>query len=273
MSDELSEFVGSLTTAITRRADRYVEMLDESSLQGELGVQERHFLDRFERYAAEVLDRYVPPGLRTRDSLVFAHLYPAEPGSLPEDRRSLITALLAAEVEARGPLRLTQAQNIRLAKVFASLGTGLTLDNLPLHAALAFDRAARMHLQLQDERARDQCLLAKARAEHRARNPGFIKALETVFAALCGYGYLPYRLLGWIAVQLVGFSFMLIMLSEKPLVENIYIAVLNYLNPLGFSDTGGMHPSAWVLLVVERYTGAVSSTVFFSLVLRRWFRI
>jgi hypothetical protein len=274
MSDELSEFVGSLTTAITRRADKYIEMLEESRPEAGPRFQEVPLLDTFERFAAEVLDRYVPPGPRTRDSLVFAHMYPADAGSPPEDRlRWLINALLAADVEARGPLRLTQAQNIRLAEVFAHLGKGLTLEGLPLHAARALDRAARLYVEVQDDSAQDRCLLAKARAEHQARAPGLVKVLETVFAALSGYGYRPYRLLGWIALQLLVFTFMLSMFSEKPLVENIYVAVLNYLNPLGFADTKSMSHSAWVLLVVERYTGAVSSTVFFSLVLRRWFRI
>lgn len=162
MSVEPSDFVRSVTVSITRRADTYVEMLDESGLEGTLRAEEPQLLNQFEKYAADVLDRYVPPGPRRRDSLVFGDLYSAEANSSLEDRRrSLITALLAAETELSGPLRLTQAQNVRLARVFERLGEGFIIDGLPLHAALAFDRAAGLYLQLQDGRSRDRCLLAQ----------------------------------------------------------------------------------------------------------------
>src|SRR5262249_37334551 len=98
MPGQLSEFVESLSTAITRRADRYVELREEPTLVNPPCETESQLLDRFERYTAEILERYVPPGPRKRDSLVFTHLYEAEDQSSPEDvLHSAIAALLAAE--------------------------------------------------------------------------------------------------------------------------------------------------------------------------------
>ncbi|MGH3779980.1 MAG: hypothetical protein ACRDRO_04930 [Pseudonocardiaceae bacterium] len=250
-------------------------MLGESDLQGTLRAEESRLLDVFEKYIVDVLDRYVPSGPRRRDSFVFGDLYSAVADSPPEDRRrSLITALLAAETEARGPLRLTQAQNVRLAQIFECLGEGFTVDGLPLHAVLAFDQAAGIYLQVQHNSARDRCLLAQARARHRARRWGWIKVLETISAMLCGYGYQPHRLLGWIALQLVGFSLVLSLITTGgSVVDNFYACLINYLNPLGVGDTKGMPRSAWVLFVVEAYVGAASLSVFFALLVRRWFRV
>ena len=184
MPEELSDFVQGLTTAITRRADTYAETLDRSDSGNTLSTDEEELLKKFEQHAAAVLDRYVPPGHRRRDSLVFAHLYytttdltPEDStlaGSLPDDddrRRGLLTALLAAEVEARGPLRLTRAQSVRLAETYQCLGSKLLSHKLPLHAALAFERAAGLYLQVENHFARDQCLLAQARARHRSLRP------------------------------------------------------------------------------------------------------
>jgi hypothetical protein len=273
MTEELSEFVGAITTAVTRRADIYVELLDEADLRGTLAADEQECLDRFETYAADILERYVPPGPRRRDSLVFAHLYVAEPqAERGARRRALLTALLAGEAEARGPLRLTQAQSIRLAEVFKRLGSGLLTDGLVLHAALAFDRAAGLYLQVGDHRARDGCLLAQARARHRAPGRGALRVLEALSSVLCGYGYQPYRLLGWVVFQLAAFSVALSLISGISILRSSYMCLVNYLNPLGLGDTAQVPHSAWVLLVAEGYLGSVSLSVFFALVVRRWFR-
>ncbi|MGH3697075.1 MAG: hypothetical protein ACRDRX_24360 [Pseudonocardiaceae bacterium] len=270
----MSEFVESMTTAITRRANKYVEMLDESRSQGTLRADEPELLNTFENYAADVLERYVPPGPRRRDSLVFTHLYSTVADPSPEDRtRLLITALLAAETEFRGPLRLTQDQNSRLARILQGIGAGFMADRLPSHAALAFDRAAGLYLQVGDHRNRDQCLLARSRARHRARDRGGIKVLETISAVLCGYGYQPYRLLGWVVVQLAGFSLVLALISPESVINSLYMCLINFLNPLGVGDTQGMPRSSWILLIVEGYAGAVSLSIFFALLVRRWFRV
>jgi hypothetical protein len=272
MSREPSEFVESLTTAIIRRADNYVGMLDASQALGELRTGEAELLDKFEAYAADVLDRYNPPGARRRDSLVFAHLYSGITSATEERRRALITALLAAETESRGPLRLTQAQNLRLAQIYERLGERLLSNRLPLHAALAFERAAGTYLQVEEHLARDRCLLAQARARHRARPFGWVKALETLSEVSCGYGYQPYRLLSWVVFQLAAFTLLLTLVTDKSVIQSIYLCLVAYISPLGTGDVSNMSRAESVLFVVEGYAGVLSLSVFFALVVRRWFR-
>jgi hypothetical protein len=96
--------------------------------------------------------------------------------------------------------------------------------------------------------------------------------LETISAVLCGYGYQPHRLLGWIAFQLVGFSVVLTLISSGgSFVDNVYARLINYLDPLGVGDTEGISQSALVLFAVQGYIGAASLPVFFALLVRRWF--
>jgi hypothetical protein len=275
MSGQLSEFVGSLSTAIVRRADRYVEMLDEARLDGVLRTAEPHLLDRFEKYAADIIDRYVPPGPRNRDSLVFSHLYSRALASVDEGEYSTIAALLGAEAEIRGPLRLTPAQTLRLAEIVERLGHRCARAGLSLHAAFAFDRAGGLYMQVENRHAQDRCLLLARRARYRARDRGLVKVLEAISNLLCGYGYQPYRLLGWVFVQLAALILVLRIMFGAPLVTSMHAVLINYLNPLGLNDLNdieGLPRNAWVLLVIESYAGAVSLSVFFALVVRRWFR-
>ncbi len=286
MTGDQSTFHRAITTAVIRRGDRHAEELDRARHDGRLRSEERELLGLFEKFAAEVLDRYVPPGVRRTDSLVFADLYAAAEragatdrptrSALGDDerRRHVVTALLAAEVEARGPLRLSRVQSARLARILHGIGLALARDRLPLHAAHAQERAAELYLQTDDPRERDRCLLHQARARRAGMRPGPAKLAMAVSGALCGYGYLPYRLLGWILVQLVVFGALLILLADggAGAWELVYVTVVNYLNPLGDTNNGLPH-TTWLLLSVECYAGSVSTSVFFALLVRRWFRI
>ncbi len=249
-------------------------MLDEARLDGILRVAEQELLDRFERYAADVLDRYIPPGPRNRDSLVFSHLYSqAAPAAAEDGEHSTIAALLAAEVEVRGPLRLTPAQTLRLAEILERLGHRFARADLPLHAAFSFDRAGGLYLQVENHLARDACLLSAHRARHSARGRGLPKMLETISNLSCGYGYQPYRLLAWVFVQLAALILILTIFFGVSFVTSVHMALTNYLNPLGFGDVEGLPDGAWAVLIVESYAGSVSLSVFFALLVRRWFRL
>lgn len=271
---EPSAFVDTVTTAIIRRIDHYTELVDRARADdGKLSrAEEIKLLDRFEHYAADVLDRYPPPGLRTRESLAFVHLYrEREEESSADDRcRTLLAALMAAEVEFRGPLRLTQAQNGRLAAILERIGTACGKEGLPLHAALAFERAAGIYLLLSDNAGRDRCLYARARFRQKATRAGLAKALLSVSWTLSGYGYKPYRLLFWVAIELVVFSIGVALTVPGSLWHGIYLSFTNYLDPQGSEQLAG---SAQVLLVTESYVSAVSLSVFFALLVHRWFRI
>ncbi|MFL6145293.1 MAG: hypothetical protein ACJ72N_25965 [Labedaea sp.] len=259
-----SPFVDSITIAITRRVDSYLELLETAEEEGALRAKEAELLDQFERYAADILDRYQPPGTRNRESLVFAHLYEAK------DERALITRLLAAEVESRGPLRLTQAQNGRLARIFEGIGEECRAEGLPLHAALAFERAAGIYLLLSDNAARDRCLYARIRATQQARRFTVRKGLVGLSWILCGYGYKPYWLLAWVGAQLAVFTFAVALTVPGSIWHGVYISLTNYLDPQG---SEGLSGPAQVVLVAESYVSAVSLSVFFALLVHRWFRI
>ena len=97
--------------------------------------------------------------------------------------------------------------------------------------------------------------------------------MQAASEVLCGYGYRPYRLLGWIVVQLAFFCVMMNLVAHGSIFKNVYMVLVNYVNVLGVGDADGLPYSAWVLLVVEGYMGAVTTTVFFVLLVRRWFRL
>jgi hypothetical protein len=280
---EPSDFVSTVKTAIIRRIDRYTELVDpfiekahKAPHDGSLPTKESELLEKFEHYAVDILDRYPPPGLRDRESLVFTDLYRArdeldETRVAPEDRRrTLFNALMAAEVESRGPLRLTQAQNARLAKVFARIGEACGRERLPLHAALAFERAASIYLLLSDNLARDRCLHARARFTQKATKQGLKKLMLAVSWILCGYGYKPYLLLFWVAVQLVVFTALVALTVPGSMWDGILLSFTNYLDPQGADGATELGKG---LLVIESYLSTVSLSVFFALVVHRWFRI
>jgi hypothetical protein len=186
---------------------------------------------------------------------------------------ALMAALYAAEVEHRGPLRLSQIQTKELASEFETLGNALLRQRLPRHAALAFDHAGFQYLQIGEHDARDRCLYSRARTLGRIRPRGWRKAVDTIAWITAGYGLRPYRLLSWIGVQLVVFGTILSAISRDPVITIIYMTLVNYLNMLGIGDTNTLSHSAWLILAAEGYTGAVTSSVFFALLVRRWFRI
>lgn len=273
LSPKPRDYVESTIIRVIRRADRYLEYVNDVQGRNALRAEEGALLDRFERLTAVVLDRYHPPVTRLPTNLVFAQLYEAQRDApADERRRATIAALMAAEVESRGPLRQTQVQNAQLAELFRRVGTACEADGLLLHAALAFERAADIYLLLNQHVKRDHCLFAKERCRHHAAGPGWERAVAAVSSALCGYGYQPYRLLLWVLAQLLVFGVAITVAAGKPIGDGIYTSFANYLNPLGTGDAVNLPGAARVLLVIESYTGYVSLSVFFALLVRRWFR-
>lgn len=262
---------------MSRRGDRYEESVAKAMNGKKLTKPESELLDELEGYTADIIERYPPPGPRKGSGLMFARIYAAAHGNTTEGedterRRLLLTALLAAEVETRGPLRLAQAQNATLAATLDKLGAALQDEGLPLHAALAFGRAASLYLLLNEHVARDRALFRRARTRHRAMNGGVRKALMAISWITCGYGYQPYRLLLWVIAQLVVFGVALALTVPNWTQLNLYMGLVSYLNPLSPNDTGELPTITKILLVIESYAGALSLNVFFALLVRRWFR-
>lgn len=269
--ETLSEFVDSTTTRILRRAKYANETANET------GRDEQTRLDALNTDVEAVLGKYDPPSAwRRGDSLVFAHLYadarqpqPDEDGRAPVE---LLAALLAAEVEFRGPLRLSRTQNTLLAGVYERLGAALRTLGLPAHAVLSFGRAATLHRLNEDVDAVDRCGLLQARARCRTK-PRWQRIGSQLSDLLCGYGYQPFRLLTWIGVQLILFSAAFLVLAHGPVSDTLYLSMTSYLNPMGLGDTGELGRFGRALLVVESWAGTVSLSVFFALLVRRWFRL
>lgn len=286
LSPVAKPFTEAMTGSIRRKAGQHAIELLTSRDNGTLREDEVELANRFESTTTKVLDDYVrdlPREPRKTDALVFHSLYQAAippaivdaDGLAPDEHevlRGLLAALLAAETEANGPLRLTTAQTRRLGSVVTKLGDELRRWRLPLHAALAFTQAAALFQTADDQGSRDNCVLASLRARHEAREPGIAKVRETAADWLCGYGYQPYRLLGWGAFQLVVFSLLFILVFGTSVANGTYVALVNYLNPLG-SDESGLPTSARIPLVIESYAGLISTSVFFALIVRRWFRL
>lgn len=282
--EEPSDFVRSITTLIDRRAAKYAEELGPPAAADPRRrprtapwPNERDLLERFESTALRLIARYEPPGIRRHgDSLVFRHVYAharparevrASRGEVPLD---LIAGLLAAEVEFRGPLRLSHTQNGLLADIYEDLGRALVAAGLPAHAALAFRRALFLHRTNGSPEAEDRCGLAERQAKWRASPPGWRRPLRRLPDLVCGYGYRPFRMLGLIGLQLLFFTGMVTWVTDTPVTQNLYLCLTNYLNPLGLSDSAG---SARPIYVVEAYLGTISMSVFFALLVRRWFRL
>ncbi len=276
-----SPFVADMSTRVKRHAAEHtkpvVTFLDQPNRLRH-NHTEQPLLDDLARRVEAVLATYDPPGIRREgDSLVFSHLYglalrPPEPDHAPE-LKVLLAALIAAEVEFRGPLRLSRTQNHELAATYERLGRPLIDAGLPGHAALAFQRAQGLFRADEDTDAEDRCGLARARARRLAQ-PALWRRWGGLFPDLvCGYGYRPFRMLFWIALQLAVFTAAVSLVSDKSFYTDFYQVLVNYLNPLGPGDTEHLRTGGRTLMVTESYLGSVTMSVFFALLVRRWFRL
>ncbi|MFC8380599.1 hypothetical protein [Nocardia sp. NPDC057272] len=262
----------SVIADIGDRALRYTQRLEQ------VGVAGTGTLDDLDTHIEALLDR---PELlirgRQSNKLRFGVLYERAPNAAPGDeawRTPLIAGLIAAEVEFRGPLRLSPAQNTLLAARYETLATALTRADLPAHAVRAWSGAVELHRRAKNAGAEDRCALALARARRRTAAPGWRRGVSIVSDLLCGYGYQPFRLLGWVVVQIIVCTALaLLWAGNKPWTEVVYLGVLTFLNPLDPANAVGMAPQARILFAAEAWLGAVSMSVFFALLVRRWFRL
>ncbi|MGQ4599256.1 hypothetical protein [Nocardia sp. R6R-6] len=273
----------------TGYAQEVADYLDELSA-GTTQPDEKPLLDSFNNHVEKVVTAFDHTKIKHRgDSLLFSAIYTAAADGtaamdevLQRAHVELLMALLAAEVELRGPLSLSRTQNIRLAEIYEDLGHRFLAAALPGrrgkpflpgHAAMAFLRAAGLHALNEDVDAQDRCGLALARARRAATYPAWRRSTGWISDLLCGYGYRPFRLLGWIAAQLLLYSVGLWLSTSLPITTALHICLINFLNPVGLSDLEEVGLIGRALLMVEAYAGIVSTSVFFALLVRRWFRL
>ncbi|MEU2036435.1 hypothetical protein [Nocardia amamiensis] len=272
----------------TGYAQEVADYLDELSA-GTRQPDEKPLLDSFNNHVEKVVTAFDHTKVKHRgDSLLFSDIYAAADDNTAMDEVlqrahvELLMALLAAEVELRGPLSLSRTQNIRLAEIYEDLGHRLlaaalpgqrTKTFLPGHAAMAFLRASGLHALNEDVDAQDRCGLALARARRSATYPAWRRSVGWISDLLCGYGYRPFRLLGWIAAQLLLFTVALWLSTSLPVTTALHMCLINFLNPVGLGDLQEVGRIGRALLMVEAYAGIVSTSVFFALLVRRWFRL
>ncbi|MFI7669727.1 hypothetical protein [Nocardia sp. NPDC049526] len=267
--------VNSMTMLIDRHADRYAGEIAEYFQQAGAGSEQR-LLDSFNTHVETLELDYDPAKIsQPGDSLVFSHIYAAaqEPAADGDGRLPVLTALLAAEVEFRGPRRLSRTQNTRIAEIYEHLGRALVAADLPHHAVLAFKRAVGLHRVEEDFDAQDRCGHALAQARCRAVDQVWKRIPHWTLEVLCGYGFRPFRLLGWIAAVLLIGTVVLWATDGQPIPTALHMCLINYLNPLGIGDLEDIRGAGRTLLIVEAYAGLVLNSLFFALLVRRWFRI
>ncbi len=274
---EISPVVASISTGIARRAAGYAEELDgsgrtEQDLLTTLDDQVEAVLTQLEEAVAQRA-----PSRQRHGGLTFRHLYAAARHPVPDEEgwrvpSALAAALIAAEAEFRGPLRLSARRQTLLAEVYERLGGQLIDMELPAHAALSYRRAEALFRMNEDIQGEDRCGLKLARADTRALPPGLRRWAGQMSDVLCGHGYRPFRLLGWVAVQLVLFTALGLLIGGRSATETVYMCVTSFLNPLGPGDTDDLHAAARPMYAVESWAGTVSMSVFFALLVRKWFR-
>jgi hypothetical protein len=239
---------------------------------------------RTEEELLELLDSYLPPLIYAFDIQVPP---PRERGGAlalekefyewrdttsgdPEARRAaVIRSYLASETERRGQFRLSRSQNGRIAAHYDALGGEFSALGLPGHAVLTFQVAADLYASVQQKSRRQRSLLNGRRAQHAARPPGAVRVLETLLDATCGYGYRPFRMLGWMAVTLAVFSVAVWSAGSPGYVRSLHGCLISFLNPLAFGSLdANFGPVAQVLLIIESYIGCVSMAIFFAFLVR-----
>lgn len=271
---DLPSWLASATTWIERQATDYASKLEGTDRN------ERELLETLEGYVDDVLGEFDPPRAgRQPAALVFAHLYrsarqPSDDEQGWQVPSAVPAALIAAEIEFRGPLRLTARQNVLLAGEYERRGAQLRGFGLPEHAALAYQRAVALYRIAEDAAATDRCGLQLARARTSALPLGARRLVRYLSDALCGYGYRPFLLLGWVIAQLVVFSGIGIGIIRPPAyADTLYMSVTSFLNPAGLGDIAQLDAAAEPLFAVEVWFGTVSMSVFFALLVRKWFRM
>ncbi|MFB8008505.1 hypothetical protein [Nocardia sp. NPDC056000] len=274
-TDERWGRLNSVIENIDDRAARHTEKLDATSAAD---LSKPTALDDFHGRVEALIDRSELLSLGRRGNrLMFVTLYERAPQLTPGTeawRAPLLAGLLAAEIEFRGPLRLSQTQNMLLAAEFETLAAELRKAGLPAHAVLAWRRAVALHRLTEDVQAEDRCGLELARARRRATASVWRRIPGAISDLLCGYGYRPFWLLGWVAVQLVVFSLLgLLWRGTVSRGDVVYLCTVGFLNPLDPGNTKDMAPPAEALFAVEAWLGVVSMSVFFALLVRKWFRL
>jgi hypothetical protein len=238
---------------------------------------ERSLIKEFNRVQVGAQRSFVKAAASARPGvLVLQEFYDREvPFDLPY--ANLIATMLAAGAEANGRVWLNSAEGEQIAEALEQTGKDLLSAGFPHFAEVAFGQAAGIHAKYKNARAEDRCEYLKSGAHGRTHpwwNP--MRLIWTMSGLFFGYGYKPLRLLTWIALVVVGFTFYMLHLPRDPHAtrdDAFFMAIQNFVNPMGLGDAKTISPSWEHALEIETYTGDILRNIFFVLLIRRWFRL
>jgi hypothetical protein len=238
---------------------------------------ERSVIAEYNRVMAGAQRSFVKAAASARPgTLVLEEFYER---TRPFDQRyaDLIATMLAARAEANGRVWLNSVEGDQIASALEQTGKDLLSAGLPHFAEEAFDQAANIHAKFKNARAEDRCEYLKSGA-HRRTYPWWnpMRLITTMSGLFFGYGYKPLRLLIWIALVVIGFTVYMLHLPRDPQATHgdaFFMAIQNFVNPMGLGDARAISPRWEHVLEVETYTGDILRNIFFVLLIRRWFRL
>lgn len=238
---------------------------------------ERTILIDYERRQLGAQRNFVNAAASARPGiLVLAEFYDRT-APFDQPHAELIATMLAAGAEANGRVWLNSVEGRAIAEALERTGKDLVTAGLPRFAEAAFDQAANIHGRFKNSRAEDRCEYLKSSA-HRRTYPWWnpMRLMWTLSWALFGYGYKPMRLLIWIAATIAGFIAYLLHLPRDPQASSgdaFYMAIQNFVNPMGLGDAKFVSAKWEPVLEIETYIGDILRNIFFVLLIRRWFRL
>lgn len=275
VSTARSSGVESVIIGIAQCEEDYRDGIENALRQSGLAEHEEELLARLDGYLPGLVyafDSDVPPPRERGGGLALETEYyewRRTSGDPDARRQGVIRSYLATETELRGQFRLSRTQNGRIADHYNAIGEEFLALGMPGHAAMAFQSAADLYLPLQQKSKRERALLNWRRAHRETRPPGSIRFLESVYDATCGYGYRPFRMLGWMLLLLATFSLAVWLCGSAGYAESLHACLVSFLNPLTFSDLDSvLSGPAQSLLIVESYIGSISMAIFFAFLVR-----
>lgn len=270
-----SSGVESVIIGIAQCEEDYRDGIENALRQSGLAEHEEELLARLDGYLPGLVyafDSDVPPPRERGGGLALEKEYyewRRTSGDPDARRQGVIRSYLATETELRGQFRLSRTQNSRIADHYNAIGEEFLALGMPAHAALAFQSAADLYLPLQQKSKRERSLLNWRRAQHQTRPRSVRRAFETLYDAVLGYGYRPFRMLGWMVVTLLVFSVGVWLWGSQDYMRSLHGCLINFLNPLSFSDLDdAFSRGAQALLVIESYVGSISMAIFFAFLVR-----
>lgn len=267
--------VESVIDAIAKCELDYRDGVEDALRDSRLPQREEELLERLDGYLPPLVyafDSQVPPPRERGGNLALEKEYyewRQTSGAADARRQGAVRAYLATETERRGQFSLNRAQNARMAAHFDEMGAEFRDLGLPGHAALAYENAADIHLWLRQNADRRRSLLNRRRVLRQTRPSALRRFGEALYDAVCGYGYRPFRMLGWMAAAVIAFSLAVWACGPSGFGRSAHGCLLDFLNPLAFRDLDpDFGAAAKVLLVIESYLGSISTAIFFALLVR-----